>query len=549
MTTLINIVGSVALLLWGIRMVRTAVTRSFGAELRWLVANALADRLKALLSGVVATTCLQSSTATAMLVVSFANSGAITGAMALAILLGADIGTTLVVQVFTQRVEVLSPLLIASGVIIFLSSEKARYRNIGRGLLGLGLITLALQGISSAAKPLAASNVTESIVSASASEPLLMIIVTAAITLVVHSSVAVVLLVSAFAGAEAVSFEQAMILVLGANLGGGLLPVMATWLQPPSARVPAIANAAIRGMGVLLVVPASGVLASYGVHSGLDGQLLVAHFHTLFNLVLALIALPWVTTIIAIVTRFFPEHASPLATQLKTNLQEDALDSPSVALACATRETLRIGDAIEDMLERSFDVFRDDNSEQRKRVEAMDDEVDQLHDGVKLYLARLMREELDDDESSRAIEILGFATNLEHIGDIIDKNLMELAAKKKRAKAVFSEEGLEELGSFHVEVKDNLQRAIHVFMTGDVQLARELLAQKASIREKERQSIERHFERIGRGTAQSIDSSSLHLDILRDLKRINSHITSVAYPILERAGELAATRLLDTDTG
>ncbi len=529
-------------------MVRTAVTRSFGAELRWLVANALANRLKALLAGVVATACLQSSTATAMLVVSFANSGAITGAMALAILLGADIGTTLVVQIFTQRVEVLSPLLVAAGVIIFLSSQRARYRNVGRGLLGLGLITLALQGISSAAKPLAASNVTESIMAAGAGEPLLMIIVTAAITVLVHSSVAIVLLVSALAGADAISFEQAMILVLGANLGGGLLPVMATWLQPPAAKVPAMANATIRGAGVLLVVPASDMLAAYGVQSGLNGQLLVAHFHTLFNLALALIALPWVATITAIVTRFFPEPASPALAQFKTNLQEDALDSPSVALACATRETLRIGDAIEDMLERSFDVFQDDNAEQRKQVEAMDDEVDQLHDGVKLYLARLMREELDDDESSRAIEILSFATNLEHIGDIIDKNLMELAAKKKRAKAVFSEEGLQELGSFHVEVKGNLQRAIHVFMTGDVQLARELLAQKTSIREKERSSIERHFERLGRGTAQSIDSSSLHLDILRDLKRINSHITSVAYPILERAGELAETRLLEIDT-
>ncbi len=469
--------------------------------------------------------------------------------MALAILLGADIGTTIVVQIFTQRVEVLSPLLIAAGVILFLSSQKNRYRNIGRALLGLGLVTLALQGISAAAKPLAASSVTQSIIAAGAGEPLLMVVVTAALTLLVHSSVAVVLLVSALAGAGAISFEQSIVLVLGANLGGGLLPVMATWLQPPTARVPAIANAGVRGIGVLVAMPAAGLLAAYGTQTGLGGQQLVAHFHTLFNLVLALLALPWVTTIVSLVAKLFPTPAATSQAAYKSNLQEDALDSPSVALACATRETLRIGDTIEDMLERSFDVFRDDNSEQRKLVEAMDDEVDQLHDGVKLYLARLMREELDDDESSRAIEILSFATNLEHIGDIIDKNLMELAAKKMRAKAVFSGEGLSELDSFHIEVKENLQRAIHVFISGDVQLARELLAQKASIREKERQSIERHFERIGRGTAQSIDSSALHLDILRDLKRINSHVTSVAYPILERAGELAETRLLDRGHG
>ena len=543
MTTLINIIGSVALLLWGIRMVRTAVTRSFGAELRWLVAHAFASRIKALLAGVAATACLQSSTATAMLVVSFTNSGAITGSMALAILLGADIGTTLVVQIFTQRVEILSPLLIAAGVVLFLSSERARYRNVGRGLLGLGLVTLALQGISAAAKPLAASNVVQSMIASGSGEPLLMVLIIAALTVLIHSSVAVVLLVSALAGAEIISLEQSIVLVLGANLGGGLLPVLATWLQPPTTRVPAIANAAVRAAGVIATLPAIAILATYGERSGIGGQLLVAHFHTLFNLTLALIALPWIGPIVSLTSNFLPQPASAVVAQFKSNLQEDALDSPSVALACATRETLRIGDTIEDMLERSFDVFRDDDSEQRKNVEAMDDDVDRLHDGVKLYLARLMREELDDDESSRAIEILSFATNLEHIGDIIDKNLMELAAKKKRDKAVFSEAGLAELGNFHIQVKENLQRAIHVFISGDVQLARDLLAQKVAIREKERQSIESHFDRIGRGTAQSIDSSALHLDILRDLKRINSHLTSVAYPILERAGELVDTRL------
>ena len=224
-------------------------------------------------------------------------------------------------------------------------------------------------------------------------------------------------------------------------------------------------------------------------------------------------------------------------------MKRQAYDSPAVALACATRETLRVGDVIREMLRGTIDVFRNDDAMLRKDIEALDDEVDSLYEAIKLYLARLTREELDPDESERSIEILSFTTNLEHVGDIIDKNLMELAAKKARAKVTFSDAGMEEIEALHSDVVANMELALNVFITGDLDLARRLLAQKAEIRDKERRSTEHHFARIRDGWTESIDSSSLHLDILRDLKRINSHLTSVAYPILESADELAVSRL------
>jgi phosphate:Na+ symporter len=540
---LINIVGSVALLLWGIRMVRTAVTRSFGSELRGLLAGALSGRVSLFFVGVTVTALLQSSTATSLIVASFAASGALTAAMGLAVMLGADVGTTLIVQIFSQRIEWLSPLFIAAGVISFLSSENSRTRNIGRGSIGLGLIMLALQGISSAAKPLAASDVVQSILNSGAGEPILMVIILAAITVLVHSSVAVILLIGTLAAAGALTLPQAIVLVIGANLGGALLPVMATWLQPVAARLPAIANALVRVSGVIVVLPFADRAADVATVFNIDPQLAVAHFHTLFNLSLAILALPFTGQIIAVPARFIEDEPATTAPLNRSNLEVDAGESPAVALACATREALRISDVVEEMLDRTFIVLRDDDADGRKYVEAMDDEVDRLHEGIKIYLAKLMRAELNHDENERTIEILSFATNLEHIGDIIDKNLMELAAKKKRAKAMFSLEGLSELEDFHQEIRANMKRAINVFISGDLELARQLLAQKTAIRDKERRSIGRHLERIGSGAAQSIDTSSLHLDILRDLKRINSHLTSVAYPILERAGELAESRL------
>jgi phosphate:Na+ symporter len=547
LTILINIIGSVALLLWGIRMVRTAVMRSFGAELRSLLAGALSRRFSAFLAGAGITTLLQSSTATSLLVVSFTNSGALSAALGLAILLGADVGTTLVVQIFSQRIEWLSPFFVAIGVISFLSSQNSRVRNLGRGCIGLGLIALALQGISSAAQPLAASDAVQSMLQSGASEPILMVVVVAALTVLVHSSVAIVLLVGTLAAAGALTLHQAFALVIGANLGGAMLPVLATWMQPAAARTPAIANALVRATGVIATLPFIANTAAIAGDFNVAPQLAVAHFHTVFNLALALLALPFIHPIAAFVTSFFQDDAAVSSGQYISKLDDNDFESPAVALACATREALQIGDAVEEMLERTFEVFRDDDADGRKYIKALDDEVDRLHGGIKIYLAKLMRAELSQDESERTIEVLSFATNLEHIGDIIDRNLMVLAAKKKRAKAMFSVEGLKELEEFHSDIHTNMKRAINIFISGDLELARQLLAQKTLIRDKERHSIEQHFERLGKGATQSIDTSSLHLDILRDLKRINSHLTSVAYPILERAGELAESRLRTTD--
>jgi len=173
----------------------------------------------------------------------------------------------------------------------------------------------------------------------------------------------------------------------------------------------------------------------------------------------------------------------------------------------------------------------------------MDNAVDKLHEAIKLYVTQITRESLDESDGRRAMEIIAFDINLEHIGDIIDKNLMELAAKKIKNKLKFSDEGAADLAGFHRRVSDNLKLALGAFMSGDVKIARQLLEEKVAIREAEREASERHLARLRDGRLESIETSSLHLDVLRDLKRIHSHICSVAYPVLEATGELQPSRL------
>ena len=242
--------------------------------------------------------------------------------------------------------------------------------------------------------------------------------------------------------------------------------------------------------------------------------------------------------------RIFPEGEAEGGEAKPKFLDPDAIESPKVALANATREVLRMADLVESMLREVIEVFRNSDSKQAGRVSELDDAVDDLHEAIKLYLSKVSRHQLEEEESTRCVELITFVTNLEHIGDIIDKNLLEIAAKKIKKKLVFSEEGWEELEHMHGRVVAQMQLAMNVFVSGDVHLARQLLRSKEQFRELERSGSEHHLNRLRSGKVESIETSALHLDMLRDLKRINSHLTSVAYPILDAEGELRQSRLM-----
>jgi len=270
---------------------------------------------------------------------------------------------------------------------------------------------------------------------------------------------------------------------------------------------------------------------------------MTADFHTAFNLVLAIVFILPLGWLASLLTRFLPERAKPNNPATPLYLDEAALGTPSVALACAEREVLHLGDIVESMLLQGMTALMTDDRRLVADVSRMDNTVDKLDEAVKLYVTRLTRESLDERDGYRAMEIIAFSINLEHIGDIIDKNLMELAQKKIKRKLAFSKQGADELEAFHQEVVSNLKLAFSVFMSGDVKIARQLIAEKATLRTAELAAAESHLERLRERRPESIESSSLHLDVLRDLKRIHSHICSVAYPVLERAGALQPSRL------
>ena len=538
---LLDLMGGVALLLWGLHMVHSGILRAFGPDLRALLAKALKNRFAAFAAGIGLTALLQSSTATALITSSFTADGLVSLVPALAIMLGANVGTTLIVQVLSFNISAVAPVLFAIGLIAFRSGGRSWIKDVGRVSIGLGLMLLALHILLDTLSPAENAPGMRVFLSAITGDPVLCIIIGAVVTWAVHSSVASVLLVMSLAFAHFISPLAALALVLGANLGSAINPVFegAKRDNPASYRLP-LGNLANRLIGVLLVLPFLKPLA--GLLQGWQPDLakMTAAFHTLFNVATAILFIGLLDNMAALLKKLLPNRVLETDPSQPRYLDESALETPSLALADAARETLHMGDIVEVMLRKVMAAMMTNDRTLVDQVSRMDNSVDNLDEAIKLYVTKLTRGSLDEHEGRRAMEIISFTINLEHIGDIIDKNLSELATKKIKRRFQFSPEGAEELSAFHKRTMDSLRIAFGVFMSGDVNEARKLLVEKAHLRNTEIAATERHLDRLREGRPETIETTSLHLDVLRDLRRIHSHICSVAYPVLDAAGELPA---------
>lgn len=535
---LLDLLGGVALLLWGLHMVQSGIVRAFGARIRYVLSNVLKTRFRAFAAGLGVTAILQSSTATALMLSSFSASGLVKLAPALAVMLGANVGTTLIVQLLSFDSSAIAPLLLITGVVAFKRGPRTIIKDLGRVAIGLGLMLLSLHLLLNSLAPAEHATVMRDLFAAITGEPVLTLLIGALLTWAAHSSVAVILLTMSLAYSGLVTPEASMALVLGANLGSAINPLVegVGGGNPAHRRLP-VGNLLTRVIGCLLFLPFLGPLAN--TMQGLEPNVarLSADFHTLFNLVVALVFIVPLGAYVRFLERLLPDVQTASDPSAPAYLDESVIQTPPVALACAARETLHMGDIVQNMLQESMVAIMTNDRKRVAAVSQQDNAVDRLHEAIKLYVIKVTHESLEEADGRRAMEILSLAINLEHIGDIIDKNLMELASKKIKRRLLFSAEGAAELQEFHRIIQDNLRLALSVFLSGDLTSARLLLEEKARIRDLELSASENHMLRLKEGRVESIETSSLHLDILRDLKRIHSHICAAAYPVLEHAGE------------
>lgn len=542
MKHLLNLLAAIALLVWGTHLVRTGVLRVFGSNLRQILSVSTGNRFSAFLSGWGVTALVQSSTATALIVSAFVGRNLIPLSAALAVMLGADAGSATMAVVFSLDLSWLSPLCIFVGVTLFVARQGTRVGDVGRVLIGLGLMLLALQLVAQATHVLTRNPAVQLMLESLSSDLMLEILVGATLAIVSYSSLAVVLLTSTLA-LNVVGIEVAMGLVLGANLGSGILAVITTAGSPRPTRQVPLGNLLFKALGVLIAPLLMHLWLDTARRWVQDPAALTVLFHLSFNLMVGLIFIGLTRPIARVVEKLLPANAGQSPLHRPNHLDPSALATPSLAISCAAREALHQADVVETMLRGVITVIRSNDQQLSQELRKLDDTVDNLYSAIKYYLTKLSREQLSEEESRRWTEIISFTINMEQIGDTVERVLLDIEDKKIRKGRSFSEAGMAEIAELHSRLLDNLRLGMSVFLNGDVRDAQKLLEEKAHFRDREREYAHAHLERLTEKTMPSMETSSLHIDLISDLKRINSHICSIAYPILESVGALAPSRL------
>ncbi len=533
MIVLVGLFGGTALLLYGIRLSGDSLQRAAGARLRHLLTGLSRHRLLAVVSGAAVTGIIQSSAATTLMLIGFVSAGLMAFRETLGVILGADIGTTLTVQLIAFRVTDYSPLLVGIGFLVTFVARRRVVKDAGQALLGLGLMFLGLKLILEGVGPIKGSPLAVDVLAAMARSPMAAVLAGAVFSALVSSSAATIGLALALATAGLLDLPGAVAIVVGANVGTCATALTASVGATAEAKRVAVAHIAFKILGAVLVLPFLGPFTHLVASTASHPARQIANAHTFFNVGISLLFLPFTPYAARAIEAMVPDdHAgeNPFRTRY---LDERALDQPSLAHGQATREALRMADVVQGMLRDVARVFGSDDQELLEDVERRDDQVDFLEREIKLFLARLAPETVGPDFSRKAIGLISVIGNLENIGDIIDKNLMELARKKVYQARRFSDAGWAELLEFHALVSKNLESAIAAFAANDRVLAQAVLDQRPLMRQRERELRESHLGRLRAGLTESVDTSEIHLDILTNLKRISSHVSALVYPILE----------------
>jgi phosphate:Na+ symporter len=548
---LLELAGYVGLLLWGTHMVTSGVQRGFGSELRHWLGRNLQGRGRAFLVGFVMTTLLQSSTASALMATSFTVAGMIGLTPALAVMLGANVGTTIVTQVLSFNIEPLAPPLVLAGVIAFRSTDDDRWKNVGRAAIGLGLMLLALAGLTRTLTPIESAPALKAILRALNDQSFLLVVIGAALTWACHSSVAVVLLVVSLVANQVIAPTPALALVLGANVGA-TLPSLIEAGSPVARRLP-LGNALVRLAGCAVALPLLPLCVE--LLSKIDSRptRLIVNFHTAFNLILAAGFILPTGRMAGLLTRWLPDPPKPADPGEPIYLDITALDAATIALANASRETLRMADMVQEMLRGAVSALRDGDRRLASEVSRAGQAVARLGGSIRSYLADLGNEQpLDDEqEGARAQEILSAVINLEHVSHILVSNLMDRAVKQIHRSLRFSAAELNSIATIHTELLDSLRLAVTVFLSGDPKDAAQLVARKSVFREMETAATALHVKllrdaatavRAGETDRVSVvaEGSGLFLSIVCDLRRVHSHIATFAYAVLDRNNHHAA---------
>lgn len=525
---LVLLIGGSSLLLYGVKQVTDAMERAFGARLRLVMMTLVTRPFAAFGSGILVTLLTQSSTATASIMIGLVSAQLVPLAAAVIMLLGAAVGSTLVVQLLAFHFTDYALEFLGLAAAFALLTRRTKLQDIGRGLFSFGLVLVGLAMIDASSTPISDSSITNALMQTLAQSPIVLLLLGILLAAVFVSSIAAIGIVMLLAAGGALPLTAALAVTLGANIGTTLTPLITALNQGNIAgRRLGLIYTGTRLIGVAVAMILLDPIATLLTYFLPDPATQVAVAHLGFNLILAMLFLPLAEQLANLATRLLPE---PEGTKKKGSryLDPKALTLPAVALGQAMREVLRMADLAAEMLQLSIQAFEDEEKNLPKRIGSLDDQLDDLETAVKNYLIQLNDEMLSEEQTRRELSLMHISTELEAIGDIVDRQLMRLARRKRRKQIAFAQPEWEDLVAYHREVLGLLQRVLAGLATQDPAIADEVLTHRQYLNQIKREIHLRHLQNLTSGTPISLDASAIHLEMVSAMSRILSHTCSIA---------------------
>jgi phosphate:Na+ symporter len=524
-----HIAGGVALMLFGIRFLRRGLERVFGHALHAWIERMSSNRWTAAVAGLAFGAVAPSSTAQTLLTMQLLNAGKLPAERMLVFLLGANVGITVTVQLIAFRFFDYNAIFLIVGVIAYLGAKSENWRGAGQTLLSLGFIFLAMQLISDAARQLTSNADFQTLMTMFGSHAVLLVIFAAGLTFVTQSSTAVIGLVIALAQAGTCTLAAVLPVVLGANLGLGLTSLVAGWETLAGKRL-AIANLTLKCAAIVPLLVAQPTLIRWIEAMPVDIGRQAANFHTTFNLVVALagaLLAGFVGGIIKRAVRGTPTQ-DPFG-GVATHLDPTALASPVFALANAARETLRLAEETKGMLLGAWRGLQTRDAALVQRVQEHDNRVDELHAAIKQYLSQIPVEQMTPRDSQLQFGLLHFASQLETVGDVIDKSFCHQILKQIADPLPLHPQDDADLAEMHRRTVQRLELAILVLTTRDRTTAQRLLDEGETLKTWCIEVQRAHYLRLIGGDERALQASTRFLDLINALRRISGQLNTIGH--------------------
>ena len=525
--------GGTALLLYGLHVASNSLQEVSRERIRGILSLVSRNRLLGAGAGTFFTVLIQSSGATTAILVGLVGTGVAQLSQVIPIILGAGVGTTITVQLIATPVHALAPVMIAAGFSLFSLGKRRQTRSTGLVVLGIGLIFLALRFLSESISLLQDSPLFQTALFSLREEPIYGLLGAVALSAALNSSAATLGMVLALSSQGLISLNLALPMMLGANLGTSATAWFASVGRSIEARRVAACHTLFKMAGIFLIYPFLDLFAAWVARTAGSLPRQIANANTFFNLMLLVIFLPLTPWVARMLIRWIPGRSFPADPAQPQYLDRDLLGSPPFALNQAARESLRMAEVVQGMFRDTLRVLLEEDQELLESIERRENVVDHLNREIKFYITQLSEQALSHEESAREMGLLSFINDLENIGDILDINVLDLAKKKHYQKLRFSEEGTREIVELHQMIAEDFQNAITAFATLDRELAQQVISDKGKVNQKERELRAAHIRRLHRGLAKTIETSAIHLDILTNFRRIRSHITAIAFSVLD----------------